>query len=217
MVAEGIIALIWAAAAMAFFRVNTADGWASLVSVGGGNSNSVNDIAKGVLGPVGTVLAIVGVVICPITSGDTALRSCRLIVGETFKLDQKKIKNRLILTAPLFAIVIGISVWNFIDASNFNILWRWFAWSNQVLAAICLWVASGYLAKTSKNKYWSLFTAVPAFFMTEVVTIYIFAEPNLAIGRFIPYFVAIIIGSCLSLLIFGFYLFRLITKKYQPA
>ena len=215
MVAEGIIALIWAAAAMAFFRVDTQDGWSLLSTSGGGNSNTVNEIAKGVLGPVGTVLAIVGVVICPITSGDTALRSCRLIVGETFKLDQKKIKNRLILTAPLFAIVIGISIWNFMSPSNFNILWRWFAWSNQVLAAICLWVASGYLTKTSKNKYLSLFTAIPALFMTAVVTIYILAEPNLALGRFIPYYIAIIVGSCLSLALFGFYLFRLITKKYQ--
>ena len=212
MVAEGIIALIWAAAAMAFFKVNTDSGWA-LLNETGGNSNAVNEIAKNVLGPVGTVLAVVGVVICPITSGDTALRSCRLIVGETFKLDQTKIKNRLILTTPLFAIVIGISIWNFVNADNFNILWRWFAWSNQVLAAICLWVASGYLTKTSKNKYSSLFTAIPALFMTTVVTIYILAERNLALGRFIPYAVAVIVGSLISLSIFGFYLFRLITKK----
>ena len=213
MVAEGIIALIWAAAAMAFFKVDSPDGWLFLNASGGGNSNTVNEIAKGVLGPVGTVLAIVGVVICPITSGDTALRSCRLIVGETFKLDQKKIKNRLILTAPLFAAVIGISIWNFMSPSNFNILWRWFAWSNQVLATICLWVASGYLSKTSKNKYLSLFTAIPALFMTAVVLIYILAEPNLALGRFIPYNVAMIIGFALSLLTFGIYLFRLITKN----
>ena len=215
MVAEGIIALIWAAAAMAFFKVNTGDGWSLLNTSGGGNSNTVNEIAKGVLGPVGTVLAIVGVVICPITSGDTALRSCRLIVGETFKLDQKKIKNRLILTAPLFAVVIGISIWNFTNPANFNILWRWFAWSNQVLATICLWVASGYLSKTSKNKYLSLFTAIPALFMTAVVLIYILAEPNLALGRFIPYRVAVIIGFALSLLTFGIYFFRLATKKNQ--
>ena len=215
MVAEGIIALIWAAAAMAFFKVDSTDGWNLLAGSGGGNSNTVNEIAKGVLGPVGTVLAIVGVVICPITSGDTALRSCRLIVGETFKLDQKKIKNRLILTAPLFAAVIGISIWNFMSPSNFNILWRWFAWSNQVLATICLWVASAYLSKTSKNKYLSFFTAIPALFMTAVVLIYILAEPNLALGRFIPYNVAVIIGIVLSILTFGIFLFRLINKTSQ--
>ena len=212
MVAEGIIALIWAAAAMAFFKVNTSEGW-SLLNTTGGNSSSVNEIAKGVLGPVGTVLAIVGVVICPITSGDTALRSCRLIVGETFKLDTKKLKNRLILTAPLFVAVIGISIWNFASPSNFNILWRWFAWSNQVLAAVSLWVATGYLYSTSKSKWLSLFTAIPAMFMTTVVVIYIFAEPQLALGRFIPYNIALIIGFVITLLISGFYIFKLIIKK----
>ena len=212
MVAEGIIALIWAAAAMAFFKVNTADGW-ELLNIGGGNSNSVNEIAKGILGPVGTVLAIVGVVICPITSGDTALRSCRLILGERLHLDQKKLKNRLILTAPLFAGVIGISIWNFMDPHNFNILWRWFAWSNQVLAAISLWVATGYLYKTKKNRFISLFTAVPAMFMTAVVITYIFAEPELALGRFIPYYVSLIIGLSGTLLVSGFYIFKVITKK----
>ena len=213
MVAEGIIALIWAAAAMAFFKVNTSEEWNLLSTTGGGNSNTVNEIAKGVLGPVGTVLAIVGVVICPITSGDTALRSCRLIVGETFKLDSKKMKNRLLLTIPLFAAVIGISIWNFTNPRNFNILWRWFAWSNQVLAAISLWVATGYLYRTAKNKYLSLFTAIPAIFMTAVVTTYILAEPELALGRFIPYYIALIIGLALTLAISGFYVFKLLTKK----
>lgn len=212
MVAEGIIALIWAAAAMAYFRVDTAEGWNAL-NIAGGTSTSVNEIARGVLGPVGTVLAIVGVVVCPITSGDTALRSCRLIVGETFKLDQKKIVNRLILTAPLFAIVIGICIWDFAAPENFNILWRWFAWSNQVLAAISLWVASGFLFNTKKNKFISLFTAVPAMFMTAVVTTYIFAEPNLALGRFIPYNIALIIGVGVTVLISGFYVFKLFFRK----
>ena len=212
MVAEGIIALIWAAAAMAFFKVNTGEGWSSLNAIGG-NSTTVMEICKGLLGPVGTVLAIIGVVICPITSGDTALRSCRLIVGEIFKLDQKKIANRIILTVPLFACVIGISIWNFVSPSNFNILWRWFAWSNQVLAAVSLWVATGYLYMNAKNKWLSLFTGVPAMLMTTVVTTYILAEPQLALGRFIPYYLAIIIGGALSLLLAGFYLFKLLTKK----
>ena len=216
MVAEGIIALIWAAAAMAFYRVDTAEGWHSLAAIGG-SSNSVNEISKGVLGPVGTVLAIVGVVICPITSGDTALRSCRLIVGETFKIKQKKIINRIILTVPLFGAVIGISIWNFMDPANFNILWHWFAWSNQVLAAVSLWVSTGYLYVTSDNKYKSLFTAIPALFMTAVVAIYIFAEPNLALGRFIPYHIALIIGFSLCAILFGFYLFKLFTKKEKIA
>jgi len=216
MVAEGIIALIWAAAAMAFYKTNTTDGWA-ILNAGGGNSKTVNEIAKGILGPVGTVLAIVGVVICPITSGDTALRSCRLIVGETFNLDQKKIKNRLILTLPIFAVVIGISIWNFIDPANFNILWRWFAWSNQVLAAISLWVATGYLYKVKANKLISLFTAIPAMFMTSVVVIYILAEPQLGLGRFLPYYSSVAIGITVTFIIAGFYIIKLLlSRSHHP-
>ena len=214
MVAEGIIALIWAAAAMAFFKVGTSEGWGALSTMGG-NSASVNEIAKGVLGPVGTVLAIVGVIICPITSGDTALRSCRLIVGEIFKLDQKKIRNRIILTLPLFACVIGISLWNFLAPGNFNILWRWFAWSNQVLAAISLWVSTAYLYQTAKSKWRSLFTAIPALFMTAVVVTYILAEPQLALGRFIPYNVSIFAGIGAASLLAVFYLIKVIRKKEQ--
>ena len=216
MVAEGIIALIWAAAAMAFFKVDTPEGWGILNAVGG-TSASTMDIAKGVLGPAGTVLAIIGVVICPITSGDTALRSCRLIVGEIFNLDQKKIKNRIMLTLPLFACVIAISLWNFLAPGNFNILWRWFAWSNQVLAAISLWVSTAYLYKTCKNKWMSLITALPAIFMTAVVVTYILAEPKLALGRFIPYEVAFPVGLAITGLCAIFYLIKVITKKKEET
>ena len=214
MVAEGIIALIWAAAAMAYFGVNNSEGWNALAQIGG-SSTSVNEICKGLLGTVGTILAIVGVVICPITSGDTALRSCRLIVGEMFKLDQKKIKNRLILTGVLFAFVIGLSIWDFLDVRNFNILWRWFAWSNQVLATISLWVATGYLVKTSKNKLLSLFTALPATFMTTVVVTYVFTDNLFIIGKYLAYNIALFIGLGIAIAIFTFYFVRmlLINKK----
>ena len=209
MVAEGVIALIWAAAAMAFYKVDTIEGFNALNAIGGG-SDSVYEISKGVLGPIGTVLAIVGVVICPITSGDTALRSARLILGETFKLDQKKLKNRIILTIPLFAIIIGISIWDVLDSANFNILWRWFAWSNQVLATISLWVATGYILKENKNKFTSFITSLPATFMSAVVVCYILGEPTIAFGKFIPALIANIVGITIALLIFGFYIFKLI-------
>ena len=213
MVAEGIIALIWAAAAMAFFHVDTADGWTMLNAVGG-NSSAVYQISGGVLGPVGTVFAVIGVVVCPVTSGDTALRSCRLIVAEIFNMDQKKIKNRIILTVPLFLAVVGISMWNFLDASNFNILWRWFAWSNQVLAAICLWVSTIYLMKTAKNRFVSLFTGIPATFMTAVVVTYILSEPQLALGRFIPYSIGVPVGAAVAGAVFILYVVLLGLKKY---
>ena len=212
MVAEGIIALIWAAAAMAFYHVDNPSGWADLFAVGG-SSTSVQHISSTILGPVGTVLAIVGVVICPITSGDTALRSCRLILGEAFKLDQKKMRNRLLLTLPLFGLIVGISIWNFLDPHNFNLLWHWFAWSNQLLAAACLWVATWYLLKEGSNKYKSLFTGIPALIMTAVVITYIFGEPNIALGKFIPMWVSYIVGGSLSLILFGVYLYILIFKN----
>lgn len=213
MVAEGIIALIWAAAAMAFFQVDKESGYEALKSLGGGNSLSVKKISEIVLGPVGTVLAIVGVVICPITSGDTALRSCRLIIGEAFHFDQKKLKNRLIITLPLFAIVIGISIWNFAAADNFNILWRWFAWSNQVIAAFSLWISTIYLLKEGKYLYGSLITAIPAAFMSAVTITYILGEPSIALGKFIPLNISCIIGGSLAIALFGIYIGFLIRMR----
>lgn len=210
MVAEGIIALIWAAAAMAFFRTNTLDGYNSLIELGGGNSVSVKHMSEVILGPVGTVLAIVGVIICPITSGDTALRSCRLIIAEMFKFDQKKIKNRLLITLPIFAVVIGLSFWNFADNANFNILWHWFAWSNQVIAAFALWIITIYLLKEGKYKWGSLISALPAAFMTAVTITYILGEPNISLGHFIPLHIAYIAGATISLIGFVLYLISLL-------
>ena len=213
MVAEGIIALIWAAAAMAFFRTNTQDGFNSLMSFGGGSSISVEYMSQAILGPVGTVLAIVGVVICPITSGDTALRSCRLMIAEAFHVNQKKIVNRLIITLPLFAVVIGLSIWNFADAKNFNILWHWFAWSNQVIAAFTLWIITVYLLREGKYKFGSLISALPASFMTAVTVTYLLGEPNIAFGRFISYNIAWIIGLSVAFIFFISYFVYLLKSK----
>ena len=215
MVAEGVIALIWAAAAMAFFGTNTPEGFSALKNLGGGNSLAVKEISSIVLGPVGTTLAIIGVVICPITSGDTALRSCRLIISEAFNIDQKKIKNRLIVTIPLFALIAGLSVWNFADQSNFNVLWRWFAWTNQVIAAFALIVATVYLFKEGKYKFGSFITALPALFMSIVTLTYILGEPNIAFGKFIPMRVAYIVGALIPTLGFVVYVCVLIKKKVE--
>lgn len=219
MVTEGVIALIWAAAAMSFFKINTSEGFNTLKSLGGGTSNSVYEISSTLLGPVGTILAVIGVIICPITSGDTALRGARLILSELFHLDQKKIKNRIILTIPLFIVIAGISIWNFLDSSNFNMLWRWFAWSNQALATVALLVCTIYLLKYGKHKYGSLLTAIPMLFMFDVVVTYILCEPTIALGTIIPYNIGFIIGQCLTLVslaiyIFIFYKFK-ISKKLK--
>ena len=131
---------------------------------------------------------------------------------------QKKLKNRLIITLPLFLIVIGLSIWNFADAHNFNILWHWFAWSNQVIAAFTLCIITVYLLKDGKYKWGSLISAIPAAFMCAITITYLLGEPNIALGRFIPMYIAIIVGISLSiigLLVYFIFLFkdRVFSKK----
>jgi len=169
MISESVIALVWAAAGVAFY------GTTQLLNeaLAGGASNVVYEISTGVLGVFGGILAIAGVVVCPITSGDTAFRSARLILAETFKSEQKKIKNRLVITVPLLVIG-GFLTW-FAMANNdgFGIIWRYFSWSNQTLAMIALWVATAYLVKKGKYRFGSLLTALPAAFMSAVSMTYI--------------------------------------------
>lgn len=165
MVAEGIIALIWAAAAMAFFK-----GEPQLAAIYGVTpAVGVNEMSVTLLGPAGAVLAILGVVVCPITSGDTAFRSARLTIADSFNVKQEQIKNRFLIAIPLFAVGIVLT---FID---FNIIWRYFAWSNQTLAMIMLWTGSIFLLKNNKNY---LITAIPAIFMTVVTFSYIMQAPE---------------------------------------
>ncbi len=168
MVAEGIVALIWAAAAMAFFG-----GVPQLNSVLAEHQNDaawvVKVISDTTLGKIGGVLAILGVVAAPITSGDTAFRSARLIVADFLNFSQSKFANRLIISIPLFAI--GYALTQF----NFAIIWRYMAWSNQTLATIVLWSITVYFVKERKF-YW--ITLIPAVFMTAVVTNYILIAPE---------------------------------------
>ena len=164
MLSEAVIALVWAAGGVAFYGA-TGGLQNALSSLG--QSGVVYDISTGMLGVVGGLLAIVGVIACPITSGDTAFRSARLILSEMFRLDQKPIKNRLIVTIPLLAIAAVLT------QLDFNVLWRYFSWSNQTLAMISLWVATAYLVKKGKSRFGSLVTALPAAFMSAVSLTYI--------------------------------------------
>ncbi|SCI94135.1 Carbon starvation protein A [uncultured Clostridium sp.] len=166
MIAEGIIALIWAAAAMAFFGgVPQLD----VILSAGGPATVVNTISNTLMGPIGGFLAVLGVVVCPITSGDTAFRSARLTIADAMKIDQSSIKNRFMISIPLF--IVGVAL-TFID---FNIIWRYFSWANQTLAMIMLWTGSAYLAKENKNHFIS---TVPAIFMTAVTVSYIMQAPE---------------------------------------
>lgn len=168
MITEGIVALIWAAAAMTFFG-----GLEQLSEVVGAPAVVVNEISKTLMGPIGGVLAILGVVAAPISSGDTAFRSARLNLADIFNIKQGPIKNRFILAIPLFAIGIALT---FID---FQIIWRYFAWANQTLATVALWAAAVYLLKRDRN-YWIAF--IPALFMTVVVISYILIAPEGLVG-----------------------------------
>jgi carbon starvation protein CstA len=203
MIIESVIALIWAAAGVAFY------GGTQMLSEAItelGQSGVVYQISKEMLGNVGGILAIIGVVVCPITSGDTAFRSARLILAEWTKLDQKKIGNRLIITLPL----LGISA--VLTQLDFNVLWRYFAWSNQTLAMIALWVATSYLKREGKKWYATLLTALPATFMTAVSVTYILvAQEGFKLSTSIGYPVGI--GA--ATVMFAVYAV-MISRKIQP-
>ena len=209
MISEAVIALVWAAAGVAFYGTTQLLGDALK---GGGASNVVYEIATGTLGTVGAVLAVAGVIICPITSGDTAFRSARLILGETFRLPQKSIKNRLIITLPLLAVG-GLITWFAITNGNgFQIIWRYFSWSNQTLAMITLWVASAYLIKQGTYRLGSLLTAVPAAFMTAVTVTYIFMAGE---GFRVPAVPSYAVGDSVALVLFGVYIFFLVKLRIK--
>ena len=163
MIAEAVIALVWAAAGTAFY-VNSNELLKALTDFG--QSAVVYEISSGLMGKMGGILAIIGVVACPITSGDTAFRSARLILAEWTGLKQDKLKNRLILTLPL------LTIGAVLTQVNFNVLWRYFSWSNQTLAMIALWCAAAYFIKNGKSLSF-LLPALPGTFMTAVSVTYI--------------------------------------------
>ncbi|MBO6128357.1 MAG: carbon starvation protein A [Pseudobutyrivibrio sp.] len=197
MIIESVIALVWAAAGVAFYG-ETGGLNEALSTIG--QSGTVYEISNTMLGPIGGILAIIGVVACPITSGDTAFRSARLILAETFHLDQKAMKNRLVITLPL----LGIGA--LLTQLDFNVLWRYFSWSNQTLAMIALWVASAYLLKNASNKYGSLITAFPASFMSAVSLTYILmADEGFKLSASIAYPA----GVCFAIVLFAVFLSKL--------
>ena len=206
MISESVIALVWAAAGVSFY------GTTQLLNdaLANGASNVVYEISTGVLGAFGGVLAVAGVVVCPITSGDTAFRSARLILAETFKLNQKKIGNRLLITIPLLGVG-GLLTWfATVNDNGFQIIWRYFSWSNQTLAMIALWVATAYLLKEGKYRFGSLLTAFPAAFMTAVSATYILMAPE---GFKLNQTVSYAAGAAAAAVLLAFYLIVFIRGK----
>jgi carbon starvation protein CstA len=125
------------------------------------------------LGVFGSILAMLGVVAAPITSGDTAFRSCRLIVAEWLKIDQRPIVKRLYVCIPLFAASIGMLLWQLENPDGFNTIWQYFGWSNQTLSVFTLWAVTVYLVRHKKP---FVITLIPALFMTSVCTTFLFVS-----------------------------------------
>ena len=205
MIAESVIALIWAAAGVAFYGTTRLlnDALSGL-----GQSGTVYEISQTMLGPVGGILAVVGVVVCPITSGDTAFRSARLILSEITHLDQTKIRNRLIITLPL------LGVGAVLTQLDFNVLWRYFSWSNQTLAMVALWVSTAYLMKEGRYRLGSVITAIPAAFMSAVSLTYILmAKEGFGLYAGIAYPA----GGCFAAILFCVYMVLLLRRAKRPA
>lgn len=202
MVAEGIVAIIWATAAMNFF--NGPEGLNAAMQVEGHNSAwVVNEISRSWLGKAGALLAIVGVIACPITTGDTAFRSARLTIADVFQIDQSNIKKRLMISIPLFAV--GF----FLSQVEFATIWKYLGLSNQILAVVVLWAGAMYLVKVNKP-HWML--SLPAFFMTTVCFTYLLVAPVVKGGLFLNVTVGYGLGVFLGLMAYGWF-FWTIRKK----
>lgn len=202
MVSEGIIALIWAAAGCAVYE-KTGGLMTGLTKIltDSGQAATVYDVSVKTMGNVGVILAMIGVIACPITSGDTSFRSARLVIADWFNIDQKKYAKRLVICVPLLLVGAVIS------QLDYNVVWRYFSWSNQTLAMIALWTASMYLYK-NKKCYW--LTAIPATFMSAVSVTYFFYAPEcLHLSTTIAYPVGIV-AAVAFLFIF---LFHSVFKK----
>jgi carbon starvation protein CstA len=203
MVCEGVIALIWAAAGCSIYEVSGGLSTGLQEALSNGQSAAIYDVCSKTMGGIGIALAMIGVIVCPITSGDTAFRSARLTLADWFKIDQSKFSKRLVLCVPLLA------AGAFIGHLDYSIVWRYFSWTNQTLAMIVLWTASMYLYQEAKN-YW--ITAVPATFMSAVSATYFVAAPEcLHLSTTIAYPVGIIV----AVLFLGIFLHA--TKSHNAA
>lgn len=192
MIVEGIVALIWAAAATYFFHENGYEEANAAVIV--------NSITSDWLGKLGAGLALLGVVFAPITSGDTALRSCRLIVADALKMEQKTIASRLKICLPIFVLTLAALIYSLNDKDGFNLIWRYFSWMNQALSVFTLWAITVYLAKHQKLYVISL---LPALFMTMVCVTYLMIAPEcFHLSSSISYAVGALSVACSLILFF---------------
>ncbi|HDR4737166.1 TPA: carbon starvation protein A [Bacillus cereus] len=199
MIAEAIIAMIWAAAAMSIFS----SGELNELIKSGTPAAVVSEISKTMLGAVGGTIAVIGVIVLPITSGDTAFRAARSIIADYFNFNQTKLKNRLMIAIPLFVIAYGLT------KIDFTLLWRYFSWANQSTAAIALWIGTMYLFIKGKPYVVSL---IPAIFMTLMTVIYIL---NAKIGFNIPLNTSYIIGAVITVILTAIFFMKAMKNKNE--
>lgn len=197
MIAEGIVAMIWATAAIAYF--GGPEGLNAAADAGKTPAIMVDEICQSWLGRLGAVIAILGVVVCPITSGDTAFRSLRLTIGDATKFNQKPIRNRLIVAVPIFAVAFILC------KVDFSTIWKYVGIGNQVLATIVTWTAAAYLVRAGKNH---LPMSLPATFLTFVCVCYFMIAPYNVGGLFLPATISYLTGTAAALGLFIFFLTR---------
>lgn len=180
MITEGIVALIWATVSMYFFYDFNQPGYEAFAGVKGDNGfltsapSVVNIICNGWLGVFGGILALLGVVAAPITSGDTAFRSARLIIGDQFHIDQKPVIGRLSICIPMFIVAILLLAWQVGNPQGFNVIWQYFGWANQTLSVFTLWTITVFLVESKKP---FVITLIPALFMTITCSMFLVVSP----------------------------------------
>ena len=212
MITEGIVALIWATVASYFFYAEPQPGYQLITEFSNnGFATSapkvVNIICNDWLGVAGGILAMLGVVAAPITSGDTALRSARLIIADFIRIEQRSIKRRLLISVPLFLCCIALLLWQVENPDGFNVIWQYFGWSNQTLSVFTLWAITVYLLRNGKPYY---FTLIPALFMTTVCATFLFVSKQ-AFGM--PDRVGYILGVAVLIVAAGW--FHIYKSKYE--
>ena len=212
MITEGIVALIWATVASYFFYAEPQPGYQLITEFSNnGFATSapkvVNIICNDWLGVAGGILAMLGVVAAPITSGDTALRSARLIIADFIRIEQRTVKRRLLISVPLFLCCIALLLWQVENPDGFNVIWQYFGWSNQTLSVFTLWAITVYLLKNGKPYY---FTLIPALFMTTVCATFLFVSKQ-AFGM--PERVGYLLGAVVLIVAIGW--FHIYESKYK--
>ena len=212
MITEGVVALIWATVASYFFYAEPQPGYQVFTEfANNGFSTSapkvVNIICNDWLGVAGGILAMLGVVAAPITSGDTALRSARLIIADFIRIEQRTVKRRLLISVPLFLCCIALLLWQVENPDGFNVIWQYFGWSNQTLSVFTLWAITVYLLQNGKPYYFML---IPALFMTTICATYLFVSKQ-AFGM--PDTIGYILGVVVLIVAYGW--FHIYESKYK--